>query len=217
MRAKALGVLAVLTFCAAVPVRAEGPKVDVSDFAVVLVSPSVASSSPANGLTCGLSAVTDPFVGPDVHTGVLKGGPLTAFGSTVSMRCSIQAGGGNSTHPGEDIRAAASAPTLGTTVLSPTPESYQWPFGQPIWLCTEITVDGRPSYWDADTGQWSASPQVSCAQAVNQEIVPGPVGVLQPVVQAVDEATVVLDTVVCPLLVGPLSPLWPVWVYIWHC
>lgn len=215
MRTRMFVALAALSVLTGVPASA-GPKVDFSDLSVVAVAPA-AAGSPAHGFTCGFVAVTDPFVGPDVQTGVLAGGPLNTPGRTVSMECSIQAGGGNSTHSGGDIRTVTSPATVGSTLLAPSPQSYQWPLGQPIWICTQVTVDGVTSYWDAAGGAWSASSGVSCSQAATQEFIPGPGGVMKPVVDTVDATYAVLDTVVCPLLDGPLSPLWPVWVYLWYC
>lgn len=143
-----------------------------------VVAPANAQVDPvADGKRCGLASATDPTIEEGaVQTGIITGGPLvaTAPGATISMRCTVQVGMSNSTHAGADSCSAATAPQLQSTALPPTLCTYAAPEGQPVFLCTEVTVNGMTWYWDGNppgTGSWTPSSLGACLEAISQEIV----------------------------------------------
>ena len=142
---------------------------------------SAGTSTPPAGRACSFASVTDPTVeNGETQTGQVNGGPLAAPESAVSMRCAIHVG--NGTHAGTAAVSASAGPERDVVALAPTPVSYLSPEGQPVYLCTQATVDGTTWYRDGDT--WTANSSSSCALAISQEIFPGP---LQPVLDLIDQ------------------------------
>lgn len=165
--------------------------------------PAHAQSSPVEGRRCGFDTVEDPTVEDgDVHTGSLSGGPLVATspGAPISMQCTIQVGVANWAHSGANEAVAASAATPGVTALPPTLVSYFAPTGQPVYICTQVTVAGSTYYWDDVNGQWSPSSAVACQEpAVSCDCFPdGPLG---PILDLIELVIVdIVDPVACDIL-----------------
>lgn len=183
-----------------------------------------APEGPATGILCGFGSVTDPTIeNGEVQTGEIDGGPLvaTAPGATISMTCTIQVGAANSTHAGANSAVAGSSPSVQATAVPPTLVSYLSPEGQPVYMCTEATVNGVTYYYDSvsEPGGWSLSSSVGCSEAISQEIFPGPLGpvldILFPILDGVfttvdgilhDLFVNTIDPVICPILAGIFPP-----------
>lgn len=136
--------------------------------------PDISDDLPAVGLTCGLVSVTD-VTADDSHQqiGVIFGDPLVATTKAlalISMTCSIHVGDGNGNHLGAAVCRVTTSTTEQATVLQPELCTYSHPDLAPVWVCTEVNVDGQVHYWDPNTtgglagldGVWSDSNVVAC-------------------------------------------------------
>ena len=113
--------------------------------AAAVISPAHAAATPPDGFTCQWSTL---HVDDDGWTGYLIGGPVTASGATVSVRCSIHAG--NLSHDGPAVAAVSSGPSTVAVVAQQV--TYQAPRDVPQTLCTEATVDGTGGSGPARSG-----------------------------------------------------------------
>ena len=152
--------------------------------AVVAGCLTIAYMTPAHatpaGRNCSFSSVTDPTVeNGETHTGQVNGGPITddtqPF-ATVTLTCTIQVGAANSTHAGADAVSCSGTGTGAAEVACQA--SYIAPDGQPVYLCTQTNVNGVIYYHDSVAGTWSLSNSVPCGEAFQQEVFPGPLGLL---------------------------------------
>jgi hypothetical protein len=168
------------------------------------VAGTAAAETPTNGpngATCGLASVLNVnAVDPDTQTGVIWAGPLLVTDPATgvasgTVRCTVQTGN-NYTHAGFDAPGTrTSASGTGVATLEPTIVSYTAHPAQDVWLCTEFTYDGGPTfYWDGLSDTWSSSPLVYCSDATT------------PVGTSTDDVDDLVDGVVCPVLgVLPLA------------
>ena len=140
-----------------------------------------AAAEPA-GQLCRLVSMNDPLADEgEIHIGDMSGGPITdtEVGATITLTCTVQVGA-NMAHAGPD---AASLSNTGTGVATVAGHiAYVLPESQPAYVCTEVTVNGTPYYYDGTAGQWSFDSGVPCGEMVRQEVFPGPLG---PVVDLV--------------------------------
>ena len=179
--------------------------------AVLLLAGSLAYAAPAGatpaGRRCALQSVTDPTVAHgETQSGHTSGGPIAddaTSTATVTLRCTIQVGAANSTHAGVDAAFGASSGT-GAAVVAAVTVAYVLPEGQPVYLCSEVTVDGMTSYWDEVAGAWSSNSAASCDEAVVQEVLPGPFAPVLDVAGPIMDG--VVDPVACPVLAAVLPP-----------
>ena len=172
-----------------------------------------AGATPSDQRLCSFASVTDPTVeNGQTQTGQINGGPVTdeRLGATITLTCTIQVGGANSTHAGTDAVSLSNTgtnlaaacvssdhspywntgficPGVGVTVAGQA--SYVSPEGQPVYMCTQVTVNGEVYYRDSVNATWSASASVTCSEAISQEILPGPLGpvfdILFPIIDGV--------------------------------
>ena len=150
--------------------------------AVVAGSLSLAFVTPAEatpvGRLCSFTSVGDPTVeNGQTQMGQINGGPVTddtQAGATITLTCTIQVGAANSTHAGTDAVSLSGTGTGAASVAGQA--SYVSPEGQPVYLCTEVTVNGTVYYRDSVNATWSASASAACGEAISQEIFPGPLG-----------------------------------------
>ena len=172
-----------------------------------------ASATPV-GRPCSFTSVTDPTVeNGQTQAGQINGGPVTddtAVAPTITLTCTIQVGAANASHGGADSFALSNTGTGAASVAGQA--SYVSPEGQPVYLCTEATVNGTAYYYDSDTGTWTTDSSVRCGEAIQQEIFPGP---LAPVIDAINQILIdVVDPAICPVLAtlfppeGDVPPLW---------
>jgi hypothetical protein len=105
-------------------------------------------------------------------TGEITGGPIghpSGSNAPTTLRCSIQTGAGSSTHAGTDSVAKTTSGT-GSATLPPTLFDFDWPEGDPVHLCTEVTVGATTYYWNADDSTWSTSSTAGCQSAFDLHI-----------------------------------------------
>lgn len=168
--------------------------------AVVAGSLNLGFAAPAGatpvGRDCGFTSVTDPTVeNGRTQVGQINGGPVGDDAQAVAgvtIACTIQIGADNSTHAGADaFRLSGSG--IGTASVAGMGR-YVSPEGQPTYLCTEVTVNGATYYRDSANATWSTNPGVGCADAISQEVFPGP---LDPVLDTppMDSIVLVIDGV----------------------
>ena len=163
--------------------------------------PAEAQSDPV-GRRCSFTSVTDPTVeNGQTQTGQINGGPIGQPdnpAATVTLTCTIQVGAANSQHSG-GASVSCTATNTGATSLA-CQASYVSPEGQPVYLCTEVTISGKGTfYWDANlnegAGGWSRTGGL-CNEAISQEIFPGPLApVLDLLFPILDEIIVIVDGV----------------------
>jgi hypothetical protein len=187
----------------------------------------------AEGRRCTFSSVSDPAGEEEAFVGQINAGPLaaTAAGAGIQITCTIQVGGANSTHAGEDADSVTS--TAGTQVASipPTDDdlppvvNYVAPENTPVFLCTEAIINGQSWFWDATIAEegpvdqldtatgWTTSSGALCNEAIRQEIFPGP---FQPVLDLIDSVLATVDAITQPfeeaidgLICGVLGGLAP--------
>jgi len=160
----------------------------VSLAAVVPAQAQVPTTPPAEGRRCTFASVTDPTL-PDeeVQTGQINGGPLVADqpGATIQLICTLQTSAANQAHNGTDACAVIGTPSLQVATAGPATCSYASPEGQPVYMCSQVNINGVPYYWDGDplsatAGTWSLSSSVGCNLAISQEIFPGPICLVTP-------------------------------------
>ena len=175
-----------------------------------------ASATPA-GRLCSFTSVTDPTVeNGQTQAGQINGGPVTddtQAGATITLTCTIQVGAANSTHAGADAVSLSGTGTGAASVAGQA--SYVSPEGQPVYLCTEVSVNGTVYYRDSVLATWSASASAACGEAISQEIFPGPLGpvldILFPILDGAFETLNnlerdVTDPIICPILAGIFPP-----------
>ena len=183
------------------------------------------------GRLCSFWSVTDPTVeGGQTQTGEINAGPVTddtQVGATITVTCTIQVGAANSTHADTDAVACASTGTGAVSVACQA--SYVSPEGQPVYLCTEVTVHGTTTYYrDSVAGTWSSSPSVSCEDAAMQQIhtktLSDLIPQLAPVVDQLAQQVLseVVQPTICPVLAVLFPPegdvvLLPAHGTIWDC
>ena len=166
-----------------------------------------------DGRLCSFSSVSDPTIEDgQTQTGQINGGPVVAADLTgpsvdptasVSLTCTIQVGASNATHAGADSASGTSS-GRGFAILEPRPVSYLSPEGQPVYICTEMSVNGNTRYWDGGAGAWSSSEAAACPEAIAQEIFPGP---LSPGLDTLDDIErTSTDPIICPILATTFPP-----------
>ena len=141
-----------------------------------LVLGSVAFTPPAYatpvGRVCAFTSVTDPTVeNGQTQMGQVNGGPVTddtQAGATITLTCTIQVGAANNTHAGTDSVALSNTGTGAASVAGQA--SYVSPEGQPVYLCTEVTVNGTTYYRDSVAATWSSSNTAPCGEAISQDM-----------------------------------------------
>ena len=151
---------------------------------VVAASLNVVFTTPAHatpiGRACGFASITDPTVeNGQTQTGQINGGPVTDdthVAATITLTCTIQVGGANATHAGTDSVSLTGTGTGTASVVGQA--SYVSPEGQPVYVCTEVTVNGTTYYRDSINATWSVSAGVECGLSISQEILPGLLGPL---------------------------------------
>ena len=172
---------------------------------LICVASPPASATPTIQRRCSFTSITDPTVeNGQTQTGEVNGGPVTddtQAGASITITCTIQVGGANATHAGADA-VACSGNGIGVAEVA-CQASYVSPEGQPVYLCTQVTVNGTNYYWDASApgvdpnlpGNWSTTGGL-CNEAISQEIFPG---ALAPVIGLVfslaGNRTPVLETI----------------------
>lgn len=181
--------------------------------------PAVTAAARAPAATCGLVSVTDLFTDQQPEVGVLFGGPLAPvapLAATVTMTCTVQTGAANAGHSGTDaVSATSPLATIGATAAVAAPVHFHAAEGQPVFVCTEVVVNGVTYYWDAAGLAWSTSSAVPCAQAIAQELYPL---LLTPALDALDPVSDEIDPIVCPILEGPLIDVHRLIVgAVWDC
>ena len=162
--------------------------------AVAAASLNVAYTAPAHatpaGRLCSFTAVTDPTVeNGQTYAGQINGGPVTddtQVGATITLTCTIQVGAGNNTHAGADAVALSNTGTGAVSVAGQA--SFVSPDGQPVYLCTEVTVNGTTYYRDSVAATWSSSNTAACGEAISQEIFPGPLGPVIDIIFPITDA-----------------------------
>ena len=181
-----------------------------------------ASATPI-GRLCSFLSITDLTVeGGQRQTGQTNGGPVTddtSVGATITLTCTIQVGAANNTHAGADAVALSNTGT-GAALLAGQ-MSYVSPEGQPVYLCTQVSVNGTTYYWDASAtgvhpnlpGNWSSTGGL-CNEAIRQEIFPGPFAPLLDIVDPI--LTGIVDPVVCPVLAVLFPPEGDI-TGVWDC
>ena len=127
------------------------------------------------GRRCSFASMTDPSAPGQVQTGEVRGGPIVSSGASLVLACTIQVGPDSSTHAGADA-ASAEASGSGTVTLHPTPLTYSWTAGDAIRLCSQVTLNGTPYYWNAAANTWSVNSGVPCDVATKQQVAPVPLG-----------------------------------------
>jgi hypothetical protein len=127
------------------------------------VRSSPSSSGPARGYTCGLLAVDSPNrESADDHVGLVYGSMAASVsGASVTLRCTVQVGEPNSTHAGADAAQATNGPNLSSATVAESVE-FLVPEGQPLYVCTEVEINGTRYYWDAGVPAWSLSNGADC-------------------------------------------------------
>ena len=195
--------------------------------AVVLGSLNLVFAAPAEaaaaGAPCRFTSITDPTVeNGQTQVGQINAGPIAALapGATVTITCTIQVGSANSTHAGTDSSAKVSSKaTPQVAAIPPTSNdapntvSYVSPEGQPVYMCTEINIDGTTYYWDATTAtqgpagngpvtpdRLSTEATAACREAISQELVPQPV---QDILEGLDPA-------ICAIIIANVPDVPPV-------
>ena len=128
--------------------------------AAVLTPPAVAAGPP-EGRPCSFLVTAS---GTGEWTGYLAGGPVTAGGAAVSLRCTIRAG--NASHTGPSVAEAAAGPAPGAVAVA-TLVSYAADPGARQVVCTEATVAGTAWYWDG--AAWTTDPSAGCPVPVQPE------------------------------------------------
>jgi hypothetical protein len=133
---------------------------------ILMYSTLTDRSAPVTGLSCGLDAATDTTAEAGTHTGPLSGGPVaaTTVGAVVVLTCAVHVGTANSTHAGADVAAADSgAPSVGATRFVVETVRFLVPENMPVYVCTEVVVNGVTYYWDG--GSWGTSNSAGCIEA----------------------------------------------------
>ena len=155
---------------------------------------TVPARAQASGRPC---TVTSAWLSGDLYGGVLEGGPVVADaqGAEIQMKCTVQVGAANSAHSGTDAAAANGPSLVQATTMPPSPVFYSVPLGSPVYVCTQVTVDGVTYYRNALTSAWSTSDGVRCADEDDS-------GAFDPL----DSIPV---EIVDPLVCGPLGSLAP--------
>lgn len=129
--------------------------------AAALASPARAATPP-DGPTCQWSTL---HADDGTWVGYLAGGPLTASGAEVSIRCSVHAG--NATHDGPAVAAVSSGTSTGVAVVLQE-VTYQAPGDVPQHLCTEAGVGGARWFWTG--AEWSTDPGSGCEVTGSVEV-----------------------------------------------
>ena len=140
------------------------------------VAPSIAQEPlpVADGFYCGFASEYDPTIeGGQVQTGVINGGPMVATtpGASITLTCTIQVGGANSTHAGDDSVSRSGSGTQ-VAVVAPDRISYSSPPGQPVYMCNQVTINGTTYYWHDTDFVWSLTNDAPCGEAIYQETYP---------------------------------------------
>ena len=182
-----------------------------------------ADATPSSRRICSFNSISDPTVEPGTQIGQVNGGPITDSNllATMTLTCTIQVGGANNTHAGVD---AASASATGTNVaaacihadhqefwdervcpgvgvtLPPTQISYTSTEGQPVYLCTEVSVNGTVYYYDDASGSWSASASATCGEAIQQDLIP------EPLFSLINSILEQVDPTICPFIAMAFPP-----------
>ena len=153
----------------------------VAEAAVAIAGTGSITEITPSGVLCGFTSVTDPTVeNGQTQTGEIDGGPVgdpSKPAATVTLTCTIQVGAANGTHAGADAVSLSGTGTGVATVGGAA--TYISPEGQPVFMCSQVTVNGTTYYWDDAAGDWSFSSSAPCSEAIQQEIFPGP---LAPVI-----------------------------------
>ncbi|HWL35253.1 MAG TPA: hypothetical protein VNQ77_03585 [Frankiaceae bacterium] len=129
--------------------------------AAAALAPPAAAAGPPEGRPCSF-LVTDG--GSETWTGYLAGGPVTAAGAAVSLRCTIHVG--NAAHTGPSVAEASAGPAPGVVAVA-TLVSYAADPGATHAVCTEATVAGTAWYWDGDA--WTTDPGAGCPVPVTTQ------------------------------------------------
>ena len=170
-----------------------------------------------SGRECSFTSVTDPTVeNGQTQAGQINGGPIGDLNqptATVTLTCTIQVGAANSTHAGADAVALSGTGTGFASVAGQA--SYTSPEGQPVYLCTQATINGTTYYLDETNSEWTFNSSAGCGEAISQEILPGP---LAPVFTIVDQLFVdVIDPTICPTLATLFPPEGDIPELGWDC
>ena len=145
--------------------------------AVTTAAPDPAHAAPtsAAGLTCGMTATTDPTAEPGTRTGEIRGGPVSAHDPHGPVRiwivCTVQVN--SRFHDGSSVASASSAIGDRSAYLPPTQISYAVQSGDAVYLCTEWhLVDPHGTHhrllYDATPQQANPLPE-ECALATDVE------------------------------------------------
>ena len=193
------------------------------------VAPAQAQSEPV-GRRCEFSSVTDPTVeNGGTQIGYIRGGPIGQPDNptaSVEIICTIQVGSNIHNSTSNDTYRCTDGPSMGTDTTFCGPVIYPSPPDQPVYLCTEVRISGKETfYWNAinptptppaPSGSWSHDPNSFCNEAIRQEILPGPLGpVLDLIFNTVNDILIdEVDPRICPILAvifppeGDIPPLW---------
>ncbi|MDQ1712228.1 MAG: hypothetical protein QOE45_1678, partial [Frankiaceae bacterium] len=146
---------------------------------------------------------TNPGAEPGTQTGQVTAGPAfiddgaTPPGVTHSGNfiCTIQVGLTNSQHTGTDA-AVVEGPTTPLVIAAQGQVTYTAGLLDPVYLCTEIVVDGTHLYFNdpndpTANGNFDTTPNVDCGLATSEDS------------QTIGEF---IDSIICPFLALVFPP-----------
>jgi hypothetical protein len=175
----------------------------VSSFGTI---PSASAATSADGRRCSFGSTTNPGAEPDTQTGQIQAGPavINDGGTPPGVHsghfvCTIQVSA--STHAGPDAASVTGPDTTGV-IAAQGQVTYTAGDDAPVYLCTEIVVDGQSWYYDdptvvGATGTWTTSSSASCGLATSLD--PGN----DPTVLAIEG---LIDAIICPVLAIVFPP-----------
>jgi hypothetical protein len=162
------------------------------------------STTGVDGFLCGFGSVPNPGTEPGTQTGQVTAGP--AFiddGATPpgvhsgNFICTIQVGLANSQHTGTDA-AVVEGPTTTAVIAAQGQVTYTAALTDPVYLCTEIVVDGTHLYFNDPNdptvnGSFDTSNTVRCG--LNNSDTPSEC-----------DFWCYIDTIICPVLALVFPP-----------
>jgi hypothetical protein len=175
--------------------------------AVVVPVAPVHAETRIHGVLCWFASLTDPSAEAGTQTGEITAGPAVIDDRATPpgvhsghFVCTIQVGAANGTHAGADA-AVVTGPESTAVIAAGGTVTYNAPYYEPVWLCTEIVVDGQSLYFDDPNdptvnGSFSTSSSAACGLAIDE-------GTDDPTITAIGE---LIDSIICPVLAIVFPP-----------
>jgi hypothetical protein len=149
----------------------------ISSLGSIPAASAAPSTTGVDGFLCGFGSGTNPGAEPGTQTGQVTAGPAfiddgaTPPGVTHSGNfiCTVQVGLVNARHNGADA-AVVEGPTTPLVIAAQGQVTYTAGLLDPVYLCTEIVVDGTHLYFNDPNdltvnGSFDTSDTVDCGRS----------------------------------------------------